>query len=113
MLIKICLISSLVTFFSVDLNKCNNNSNEQRITIVGRTFVNKFQAAVKTDDSLVYYLQGIYGWDEKYLGKRVKVKGKLMPILPPMVLIPGSYHTRQPRLRDGRFLKKPKWSLVE
>jgi len=102
----------LHSFFSVSLNNCSDN-RDTTITVVGRTFVNKFQAAVKTDDSLVYYLEGIYGWDEKYLGKRVKVKGKLLPILPPQVLIPGSYHTRQPRLRDGRFLKKAKWKLIK
>lgn len=104
----------LHSFFSVSLDNYSDNQ-DTTITIVGRAFVNKYRAAVKTDDSLIYYLEGIYSWKEKYMGKRVKVKGTLVPIVPPVLKIPGSNgeQTLQPRLRDGRYLKKAKWRLIK
>ena len=105
----------LLTLFSVDLNKCSNNPDTTKITVVGTAIVNKHQAAVRTDDSLLYYLDGIDDWDVKYKGKRVKVTGKLLTLGPPVTKSPDPRITAppQPRLRDGIILKKAKWRLVE
>jgi len=106
----------LLNFHSVDLNCCSNNRDTTKITVVGRAIFIKGHAAVRTDDSLLYYLDGIVDWDVKYKGKRVEVTGKLVkkeyaPFLkspnPEITAIP------QPRLRDGKYLKKAKWRLVE
>ncbi len=115
MLIKIGLILTLLPFFSVDLNKCNNNPNERRITVIGTAIVIKNDAVVRTDDSLLYYLDGIYYWDDEYLGKRVKVTGKLFI---------KEYHEKKKTNTEitaigqhdygtRKVIKKPKWSLVE
>ena len=116
MLTKIYSISLLLTLFSGDLNKCNNNPNNRRITVVGTAIVIKHHAAVRTDDSLLYYLDGIWDWDVKYKGKRVKVTGKLVTKeYPPIGKSPYPEITARPvpRLRDGIILKKAKWRLVE
>jgi hypothetical protein len=115
MLIKTYLMSMLLTYHSVDLNNCSKERDTTKITVVGRAIVIKNHAAVRTDDSLLYYLDGIWDWDVKYKGKRVKVTGKLLPIVPPLLKspYPGINITPQPRLRDGRYLKKAKWRLME
>jgi hypothetical protein len=115
MLTKIYSISMLLIFFSVDLNKCSNNPDTAKITAVGTAIVIKHQAAVRTDDSLLYYLDGIDDWDVKYKGKRVKVTGKLLTLGPSVIKNPNPTITihPQPRLRDGIILTKAKWRLVE
>lgn len=104
----------LLTFHSVDLKNCNSSPNGHRITVVGTAIVNKHQAAVRTDDGLLYYLDGIDDWDVIYKGKRVKVTGKLLILGPPVTKSPYPEITAppQPRLRDGIILKKAKWRLV-
>lgn len=114
MLIKIYVIS-LLTFFSVDLNKSNNNPNGHKITVIGTAIVIKHDAAVLTDDGHRYYLDGIDDWADEYLGKKVKVTGRLvikeyhfqMSKNPKITAIP------QQRLGTWKIIKKPKWSLVE
>ena len=115
MLIKICLISSLATFFSVDLNKCDNISSGRKMTVVGRAIVIKHVAAVRTDDSVLYCLDGIDDWDKEYLEKRVKVTGRL-------TIKVNQYHKNndpeitaisQRLVGTWKIIKKPKWSLVE
>jgi len=103
------------SLLSVNLNQCSNNPDTTKITVVGTAIVNKHQAAVLTDDSLLYYLDGIDDWDVKYKGKRVKVTGKLLTLGPPVTKNPNPTITihPQPRLRDGIILKKAKWRLVE
>src|SRR5688572_9388771 len=113
MLIKIYLISMLLTFFSEDLNKCNNNS-ERKITVIGTAIDIKNSAVVRTDDSLLYYLDDIYYWHDEYLGKRVKVTGKLFikeyqeekNTNPKITTIPQRHYGHR------KFIKNPKWSLV-
>ena len=115
MLAKIYSISMLLTFFSVTLNKCKSNPSENEITVVGTTLVLKHHAAVRTDDSILYILDDIDDWKDKYLGKRVKVTGRLVikefqeekstnSII--TAISQRDYGTR-------RIIKKPKWSLVE
>jgi len=104
----------LISFLSVDLNKCKNNPGENEITVVGMALVLKHTAAVRTNDSILYILDGIDDWKEKYLGKRVKVTGKLV--------IKKYENTErndsikiltQERRGIWRIIVKPKWRLVE
>lgn len=103
------------SLFSINLNQCSNNLGTTKITVVGTAIVNKHQAAVRTDDSRLYYLDGIDDWDVKYKGKRVKVTGKELKLAPPVTKSPNPRITAfvQPRLRDGIILKKAKWRLVK
>lgn len=108
-------ILMLHSLLSVNLNQCSNNPDTAKITVVGTAIVIKHQAAVRTDDSLLYYLNGIDDWDVKYKGKRVKVTGKLFTPGPPVIKNPNPTITihPQPRLRDGIILKNAKWKLVK
>jgi hypothetical protein len=114
MLTKIYSISMLLTFLSVDLNKCRSNPGENEIIVVGTALVLKHHAAVRTDDSILYVLDGIDDWKDKYLGKRVKVTGELLikeyeytERNDSIKIIPQEDYSTQ------RIIKKPKWSLVE
>ncbi len=115
MAIKIFLILMLLPSFSVDLKKCNNNPNERRITVIGTAIVIKNDAAVRTDDSILYYLDGIYDWNDEFLGKRVKATGKLFikeyhekkNADPEITAIPQRHYGSR------KIIKKPKWSLVK
>lgn len=103
------------SLFSINMNHCNNGPDTNKITIIGTAIVIKNHAAVRTDDSLLYYLYGISNWDVEYKGNRVKVIGKLFKLGPPATKNPNPEITAypQPRLRDGRYLKNAKWKLVE
>ena len=105
----------LHSLFSINLNQCSNNRDTTKITVVGTAIVIKHQAAVRTDDSLLYYLDGIDDWNVKYKGKRVKVTGQLLTLGPPVTKSPNPKITAppQPRLRDGIILTKAKWRLAE
>jgi hypothetical protein len=104
------------SLFFVNLNECSKNPDTTKITVVGTAIVIKSHAAVRTDDSLLYYLDGISNWDEKYIGKRVKVTGKVVIREDPFGLRstnPNITARPQPRLRDGIYIKKAKWRLVK
>ena len=115
MVAKIILLSTLLSFFSVDFNKCSNNSKESKITVVGKALVLKNNAFVLTDDSLKYFLDGVYDWDEKYLSKRIKVTGKLVIEKYEYQKSKDTIVTAIPQQRYGvwRIIKKPRWTLVE
>ena len=74
MVIRICLISTMFIFFTAVSNKHEGNFNQKRITVIGKAVVMKHYAAVRTDDSVFYFLEGKDDWDDKHLGKRVKVQ---------------------------------------
>jgi hypothetical protein len=114
MLTKIGLISMLFSFLSVDLNKCKNNPGENEMTVVGTALVLKHTAAVRTDDSILYILDGIDDWKDKYLGKRVKVAGEL--VIKKYEYTEGNDSIKiltQERRGTWRIIEKPKWSLVK
>ena len=105
MVIRICLISTMFIFFTAVSNKHEGNFNQKRITVIGKAVVMKHYAAVRTDDSVFYFLEGKDDWDDKHLGKRVKVSGRLY--IKVITAIP------QQRYGAWKMLKKPRWSLVE
>ncbi|HQV54891.1 MAG TPA: hypothetical protein PLX17_05215 [Chitinophagaceae bacterium] len=116
MVIRICLISTMFIFFTAVSNKHEGNFNQKRITVIGKAVVMKHYAAVRTDDSVFYFLEGKDDWDDKHLGKRVKVSGRLYikewhdakkSENPEITAIP------QQRYGAWKMLKKPRWSLVE
>ncbi len=105
----------LLIFHLVDLNKCNNNPSATKITVIGTAVELKQGAAVRTDENIIYDLDGVYSWDDEYLGKRVKVTGRLVFMEyhekknpnPEITAIPGQ------RYGKWRVIKRPKWNLVE
>lgn len=113
MTIKILFISMWLPLIAVD--SATNNKHQHRVTVVGTALVIKNYAAVRTDDSVLYYLDGIYEWEKSYLGKRVKVTGKLslkeyreqQNIDPSITAIPQRDYGTQ------KIIKKPRWRLVE
>lgn len=56
MFIKTSLISMLLVFQSVGLTKCSDNSNEPKITIVGKGIHIMDRVGVQTDAGRRYYL---------------------------------------------------------
>lgn len=114
MLTKIYLLSILVSFFSFEKNKSSNDSNEETIKVIGRAIVLKHDAAIMTDDSVRYYLNGIDHWSKKYLGKRVEVTGKLVikKYEVEKSTNPAITVTPQQRLGTWRIIESPKWRLV-
>lgn len=115
MFLKICLIQVLAILFSFDLSKCNDNS-PKRITVTGRAIQLKHDAAIRTDDSLIYYLNGIDDWEDKFIGKRVRVTGKLVvKNYDTLIMNSNPKITAIPQQRRGvwKIIEKPKWKLVE
>ena len=113
-LLKFILITHSV--FSLNLNRCSTSEDSTKISVIGTAVVIKSHAAVKTDDSLIYYLDGITKWDEKYLGNRVKVVGKKFSKDKLVVLKspnPKIKARPQPHLRDGFYLRNAKWKLIK
>ncbi len=102
------------SLFAIDFNECSHNRDSTKVTVIGTAIVIKNQAAVLTDDSLLYYLDGIGNWDVKYKGKRVKVTGRLVTLNDPVLKHPDPDITisLQPRLRDGMIIKMIKVRLV-
>lgn len=89
---------------------------KKKITVLGTAVVIKNDAAVRTDNNDVYFLDGIFDWDEKYNGKRIKVTGKLIiknytlkrrDLSDSITVLP------QRQLGVWKIIKKPKWSLIE
>ena len=106
-------MSILVSFFAPDLSYSNRLVN--RITIVGTAVVMKNDAAVRTDDNDLYYLDGIFDWDDEFLGKRVKVTGKLVIKEYEIEKVTDSVIKVRPQQRLGtwKIIMKSKWSLVK
>lgn len=115
MLIKIFLIPFIATFFTSGSSKHNNVLSNCKTTVIGTAVVIKNDAAVRTDDNQLYYLDGIYNWDDEYINKRVKVTGKLVVKIynPKKRSHPVITATPQHRLGRWKIIKKPKWSLVQ
>ena len=103
------------SFFSPNLYTCVNNQDTSKLTVVGIAIVNKAQAAVRTEDSVLYYLYGVDDWDVKFKGKKVKVTGEVMTLGEPVTKSPNPaiLAPPQPYLRDGVYLIKAKWKLVK
>lgn len=115
MLVKSYSLSILITFFSLDLSNGYNYQLNHKITVIGTAVVMKHDAAVRTDDNLLYYLNGLNEWDDKIRGKRIKVTGRLVikkyeskkSANPNITAIP------QQRLDVWKIIMKPEWSLVK
>jgi hypothetical protein len=107
MILKICLYMSMLSIVTSNLNNCNN----KRVTVIGIALDDKEGAFVLVDKKGMYFVDGLYEWDEKHAGKKVKVSGEL-------ILKYNESHSTDSMLVqesvgiDAR-LKKPKWSLFE
>jgi hypothetical protein len=116
MLLNVFIISLLPALDSADCSKYDHSANGHRITVTGTAIVIKNDAAVRTADGNIYYLDGVFEWEEKYEGRRVRITGKLVikkyglkrrDTDDPISVLP------QRRLGTWKIIKKPKWSLVE
>lgn len=87
------------------------NVNEKDIVVIGHTANAKQGAIVISEkDKKGYYLEGMHYWEERLIGKKVKVTGKLLveKFDPPK---PGEPEKQQ-MVGEKRTILKPKWELV-
>lgn len=106
MFLKICLSIAILS----GLCSNSNTGNDKKFTVIGVALNSKGGAIVKTKAG-IYFVDGLYRWDEKYYGKRVKVTGILII----------EHHEKtstdslevQELVGKQAILKKPKWSLAE
>ena len=63
-------------------------------------------------DKIIYLLDGLDEWDEKYYGKKVKVTGRLKIEVHKKRSIEGGPQVQE-RVGTIAIIKRPKWSLVE
>jgi hypothetical protein len=112
MIIKISIITFLV-LCSLELKKCDHNSEGKIITVVGIAKHFKHDAYVQTK-SETYYLDGIEEWDQKFLDKKVKVTGKLY-IEDEIISPKNDSISAIPQHHYGpkKMILNPKWSLVD
>jgi hypothetical protein len=116
MLTKLSLLLTMAVSLSPNMKQLDLEERQKKITVIGRAISSKTYAAVKTDDSLVYYLDGISYWESELVGKRVKVTGKFfLKEFNDKTKSDNPLITAIPQQRFGtwRMLKKPKWTLVE
>ncbi len=104
--IKFIIIALII---AMSIFGCKTNLNfSKKTTVVGIALNAKLAAVVVTSDSSHYYLDGVDCWDEKYYGKSVIVKGKVIKktgtpfdINNPQQVITGDYY----------IIKRPKYYL--
>jgi hypothetical protein len=105
MLVRICLLTILLGGLS-GLASCNSS----KITVAG-TAINEKECAVVQTDQGFYFLYSVNWWSERYLGKKVRVTGKLKIV----------NHERQStdsmavqeRVGVIKIIRKPKWRLAD
>lgn len=103
-LLKVCFY--LITVFS-----CSNNVDKGNITVIGKAENAKAGATVISKaDKKIYYVDGLHYWDEKVIGKIVKVTGKLL-MEKEGEQKPGD-EVKQQITGTKRMILKPKWELV-
>jgi hypothetical protein len=105
----------LLSFITADFNKCNNHPNQKNISVVGIAKVIKHAAFVETADNSSYFLDELDDWDDKYLGKKVKVKGRLVYRKEDESPQVSDSITALPQRRYGtwKVIMNPKVKLVE
>ena len=82
-----------------------------RIAIIGKAKNVKAAALIiSNNDRKEYELDGIVSWDEKILGKTIKVSGKLF-IKTTEAQKPGE-PIRQQKLGITRIILHPKWEFI-
>ena len=109
MLLKLSSFAIILSCFGNNYESYNCMTNK-RITVIGKAENSKAEAVVVTDSG-PYFLDGVYGWDEKFEGKTVKVTGKLVIKTYKKQSTPE--RLIQERVGTIRYLIKAKWSLVE
>jgi hypothetical protein len=84
----------------------------ERITVIGIAEDDKASATVVNKEGQYYVLKGIYRWDEKFIGKLVKVTGKLFIA---KYIVDTLRHPLywQEKKSDTYFLQNPKWKLLK
>jgi hypothetical protein len=113
-MLKLYIISILIALTSF---YCNT----PKFDVVGIAKVEKHAAYILTDDSLRYFLDRVEEGEakfprfEKYLNKRVRVKGRLVirEYKPHMNNTPEITAIPQQRYGKWKFIENPKWRLAE
>lgn len=97
--IKIFFIYMLLSI-SVD------NNQSRKITVIGKAYDAKRSAVIRTSTGRIYYLDELSSWENKYIGKKVRVTG----------LLTIEYNKRDNRIQqvEGKvyIIKKAKWILI-
>jgi hypothetical protein len=114
--IKVSSVPLLVLPFLFELTNCNANRDKSRFTVVGTAVSVKNDPAIRSNDSVFYYLEGIRDWPAEYLGRKVKVTGRLVVRnKPESGSATDSLITAIPQINYGKrnIIETPKWRLVE
>jgi len=96
-------------FMTLVSYSCFDNKD---IVIVGTAQNEKAGAVViSRDDEKMYYLDGLVSWDERSIGKLVKVTGRLVEEKkePPSNEDP----IKQQIIGIKRIIQKPKWEFIK
>jgi hypothetical protein len=76
---KRLLVFLITTFTIINMETQSQDHNQvDTITIIGYAYNLKLGAVVHTSDSLRYFIDGLFAWNETYLMKKVIVKGVLL-----------------------------------
>lgn len=72
------LFMCLLIFWQCGTMKKCPQTQKGEITVIGKAKDAKAGAIIITDQDSVYYVGGLRRWQDKYLDKKIKVKGKLV-----------------------------------
>ncbi len=105
----------VLVLFAVLIAGCASSKKNSKITVTGIAENVKAGAIVITDDSVFYYVDGLYYWDEN-TGRRVTVTGELDVIKLAAVKAEDNDIIRQDFNRERNivlyYLRKPKWKFI-
>lgn len=103
-IIKICLY--FLTLFS-----CIETSKDDIVVIGNAENAKAGAIVIAKDDKKIYYIEGLSYWDNKTVGKLVKVSGKLL--IEKTEPRKEGEEIKQQIVGVKRTIQKPKWELVK
>ena len=102
-----------VYFSLISLLMLSHDVKHKHIVVIGQAKNAKGGAIVVSKENGIYYLEGIYKWDEEVYDKQVKVSGSLrIENLKRIKQKPGIPMVAQ-LVGIKRTIVKPKWELVK
>lgn len=104
---KLAVISLMLYLFNNTPIPCDGG----KVTITGKAVNSLGAAAVQADDGTILFLMDKESWNEKYLGKKVQVKGRAVKVTHQQESKPGE--PVQEWVGTRCYIKRPRWKLAE